>query len=87
MQFSGYIQITNSGLYTFYTTSDDGSRLFIGEPSLRITVHGTAPLPSSSQIIDGSGPEANGYHWSEIEGIVISVNRLQDVLEFELATT
>jgi signal transduction histidine kinase len=87
LQFNGYIQITNAGLYTFHTTSDDGSRLFIGDPSLRIAVHGTAPLPPSSQITDGSGPEANGYRWSEIEGIVISVNRLQDVLEFELATT
>jgi len=87
IQFSGYIQIPSAGLYTFHTTSDDGSRLFIGNPSLRVIVLGTAPLPTSSQITNGSGPEVNGYHWSEIEGTVISVNRLQDVLEFELATT
>ncbi|HEY8401749.1 MAG TPA: Ig-like domain-containing protein, partial [Cytophagaceae bacterium] len=28
--FHGYIDIPTNGLYTFYTTSDDGSRLFIG---------------------------------------------------------
>jgi len=28
--FTGYIEVTESGSYTFYTTSDDGSDLFIG---------------------------------------------------------
>ncbi len=28
--FSGYIQIPNEGVYSFFTDSDDGSRLFIG---------------------------------------------------------
>ncbi|HYE31807.1 MAG TPA: PA14 domain-containing protein [Methylomirabilota bacterium] len=31
IRFSGYIRIERSGRYTFYTHSDDGSRLFIGE--------------------------------------------------------
>ncbi|MBN2312108.1 MAG: DUF4838 domain-containing protein [Candidatus Hydrogenedentes bacterium] len=30
MQFSGYINIRRDGLYTFYTSSNDGSRLYIG---------------------------------------------------------
>jgi hypothetical protein len=29
-EFAGYIDIPTDGAYTFYTTSDDGSRLFIG---------------------------------------------------------
>jgi hypothetical protein len=29
-QFKGYIDIPEDGIYTFYTTSDDGSRLYIG---------------------------------------------------------
>jgi len=28
-QFSGYVQVDTGGTYTFYTTSDDGSQLFI----------------------------------------------------------
>ncbi len=30
--FEGYIDIPTNGTYTFYTTSDDGSRLYIGPP-------------------------------------------------------
>ncbi|MBX3241125.1 MAG: fibronectin type III domain-containing protein [Chitinophagaceae bacterium] len=30
LKFSGYINITTAGNYTFYTTSDDGSKLYIG---------------------------------------------------------
>src|SRR3974390_2956149 len=30
--FSGFLETANDGLYTFYTTSDDGSRLFVGAP-------------------------------------------------------
>ncbi|WP_262892035.1 PKD domain-containing protein, partial [Hymenobacter cavernae] len=30
MQFSGYVTVPTDGQYTFYTNSDDGSRLYIG---------------------------------------------------------
>ncbi|HEX8529148.1 MAG TPA: PA14 domain-containing protein, partial [Cytophagales bacterium] len=29
-RFTGYVQVPTDGVYTFYTTSDDGSKLFIG---------------------------------------------------------
>ncbi len=29
-RFTGYVQVPTSGLYTFYTSSDDGSKLYIG---------------------------------------------------------
>ncbi|MBD0258837.1 MAG: T9SS type A sorting domain-containing protein [Cytophagales bacterium] len=29
-RFTGYVQVPTNGLYTFYTSSDDGSRLYIG---------------------------------------------------------
>ena len=29
MRFRGYINITTAGSYTFYTASDDGSKLYI----------------------------------------------------------
>ena len=87
LQFSGYLQIAREGDYTFHLKSDDGSRLYIGEPSLRATVLGTAPLPTPRPVTGGPAPsEREEYQWSEIEGTVTSVNRLQDDLEIELAT-
>ena len=29
-RYTGYIQVPVDGIYTFYTTSDDGSRLYVG---------------------------------------------------------
>jgi hypothetical protein len=29
--YTGYVEVATSGLYTFYTSSDDGSRLYIGD--------------------------------------------------------
>ncbi|MBK8848214.1 MAG: PQQ-dependent sugar dehydrogenase [Bacteroidetes bacterium] len=31
VQFSGYINVPSDGIYTFYTASDDGSNLYIGD--------------------------------------------------------
>jgi len=31
MKFTGFISVPRDGIYTFFTTSDDGSKLFIGE--------------------------------------------------------
>jgi len=33
LTFTGYVQVPRDGVYTFYTTSDDGSRLTIGDPA------------------------------------------------------
>ena len=33
-QFKGYISIAQSGIYTFYTTSDDGSKLYINDKTV-----------------------------------------------------
>jgi len=34
LRFKGYIRVPETGVYTFYTASDDGSRLFIGDTML-----------------------------------------------------
>ena len=46
LQFNGFVQIAKEGGYTFYTKSDDGSRLFIGDSSMRVEVIGKGTLPS-----------------------------------------
>ena len=87
LQFSGYLQITNEGRYTFYTKSDDGSRLFIGDSTLLVNVIGENALPQLSQVANKSiTTESDDYEWSEIVGTVTSVNRLDGDLEIELTT-
>jgi len=57
LEFTGYIKIPSDGIYTFYTSSDDGSRLFIGD-SLLIDNDGIqAETERSRQIA-----LAAGYH-------------------------
>ena len=49
--FTGFLEIPRDGLYTFYATSDDGCRLFIGEPSLKLTVVGQSTLPKPQLLL------------------------------------
>ncbi|MBC3788558.1 glucose/arabinose dehydrogenase, partial [Spirosoma sp. LMG 31448] len=43
LRFEGYINVPTDGQYTFYTTSDDGSKLYIG----------------STQVVDNDGPHGD----------------------------
>src|SRR5450432_1569882 len=40
--FTGFLEVPQDGLYTFYTTSDDGSRLFVGKLSMQLKATGQA---------------------------------------------
>lgn len=86
LQFTGYLQVPRSGLYTFYTTSDDGSRLFVGAPPLRITVVGRAALPQPHRIIIGQAlrEDENGQ-WAETEGRVELIREEAGGLHLELS--
>src|SRR5262249_34513085 len=46
VRFTGFLDVARDGLYTFYTRSDDGSRLFVGNPTLQLKVPGNATLPN-----------------------------------------
>ncbi len=43
LRFSGFLEVPTDGLYTFYCTSDDGSRLYIGN---RLVVDNDAGHPA-----------------------------------------
>ncbi len=87
LEFTGFIQVNKDGLYTFYTRSDDGSRLFIGDPTLQVKTIGRAALTEPEPVSGGLPLAIQGeYSWSEIEGTVSSVSRLQGTLEIELIT-
>jgi len=87
LEFTGFIQVNNDGFYTFYTRSDDGSRLFIGDSSLQVNTAGQVALPEA-QPVTAVSPlvENQEYRWSEIEGTISSVNRLQNALDLEVFT-
>ncbi len=60
LEFDGFIRIPQDGVYTFYLGSDDGSRLFVGEPSLHVSELGRP----------GMAAEANNRRWLTLEGTV-----------------
>ena len=86
LQLSGYLEVPREGRYVFYLTSDDGTRLFIGEPSLRSSVIGTSTFPAPRIITIGqllSAEDENGQ-WSQVEGKVTFVRKRPEGLQLEL---
>jgi signal transduction histidine kinase len=87
LEFAGYIRIPRSGTYTFYLTSDDGSRLFIGPPSLRMRTVGAGELPSAIPVaLRETLPDEPEFQWSSLEGDIVSVHRPKNSLELEVMT-
>jgi signal transduction histidine kinase len=86
MRFTGEIEVPEAGLYTFYSTSDDGSRLFVGEPSMRLEVIGHAPFPQPRQIAIGQTlREDEAGQWVEVEGRVTLARGREPGLQLELS--
>ena len=86
LQFTGFLEVPRDGPYTFYITSDDGSQLFAGEPSLRLEVIGRAGLPAPRQIVIGQTlREGENDQWAEVEGKVTFVNEQPDGVKLELS--
>jgi signal transduction histidine kinase len=85
LRFTGYLQVPRDGLYTFYLTSDDGSQLFIGGPSLRLEMIGRTELPKPSRMIIGQTlSESGDYQRIEVEGKVAFVSERKDGWDLEL---
>jgi signal transduction histidine kinase len=75
LRFTGYVELPREGLYTFWTASDDGSRLYIGESALRLRRLGSAPMPAPRRIPLGQAvPEVGGCDWAQVEGPVTFVH-------------
>ncbi|MGD1089384.1 MAG: ATP-binding protein [Verrucomicrobiota bacterium] len=85
--FTGFLDVPREGLYTFYTTSDDGSRLFVGEPSLQLRVMGQATFPKPQPLLIGQTlRRGEDGQWAEVEGKVTFVSEKPDGLDVELST-
>lgn len=82
--FSGYIEVPKSGYYTFYLTSDDGAKLYVGEgiSCKVIPPESQSPQPEDLRF----SPDELGNHWGELKGNVVFSGYDQDKLKIELAT-
>jgi len=88
LSFSGYLETDKDGLYIFYTTSDDGSRLYVGEPSLRLDVTGSATLPDPGSLVNHrTSLAAETGRWVQVEGKVTFASQQPDGLSLELVTS
>lgn len=86
LRFTGYLATPRDGLYTFFTTSDDGSRLFVGAPSLRLKVIGQGAWPKPRWIDIGQTlREAERGQWVEAEGKVTLVRKTPGGLQLDLS--
>ena len=84
--YTGFLQVPRDGLYRFYTTSDDGSRIFVGEPSVQTKVIGQVDLPRAVPLLIGQPWTENGDRWVEVEGKVTFVSEEPDILKLEVTS-
>jgi len=66
-KYTGYVEIPADGLYTFYTTSDDGSKLYLGGAEYadrHLLPAGVSVAPGQSVVFsfDLTAPAANGRY-------------------------
>jgi signal transduction histidine kinase len=84
IQFAGYLEVAREGLYTFYLKSAAGSRLFLGEPAMRLTVLDETGFaaPSPAGLIQSASGQAGA--WAAAEGRVTQVREDAGGFEMEL---
>ena len=83
LKFSGYLAVPQDGVYTFYTRSDDGSRLFVDAPSLRLEVVGQVP-PTTPHVLALGQPVETECQWAQVSGLVAFVSAAVQPMELEL---
>jgi signal transduction histidine kinase len=83
LEFTGFISIPRDGVYNFRLTSDDGSRLFVGDSSVEVRVleKGTSGDATDKMLLDQEDRE-----WMTLEGTVNAVGVWGDRGEFQLRT-
>jgi len=84
--FTGRLEIPQSGFYTFYLTSDDGARLFVGDQAdwCRVIPLGRQSVPAPANLETG-GAARRGSQWMRLSGVVNFAGHDHRQLELELA--
>jgi len=70
LEFNGVISIPYEGVYTFYTTSDDASRLSVGDAFMDVRVLSNGPGPQAAEQVPATPAERNSRPWVTLEGTV-----------------
>jgi signal transduction histidine kinase len=87
LSFTGFLEIPQSGFYTFYTTSDDGSQLFVGKPTLRAQVFGRTGFPRPRRFFAGETlHDEESSQWAEVEGRVVFFSEQAGGAKLELSS-
>jgi signal transduction histidine kinase len=85
LRFKGFFDAPQDGNYTFRTSSDDGSLLFIGDPGIKIVKLESASAPAPSPAIIGEPmPSTDARRWVGVEGRINFVSPSGKGLELKL---
>lgn len=85
--FTGYLEITNPGAYTFYLNSDDGSRFDVGDPAsyCKLLPLGRRATPVARKFGESMTAQPPSHQWTEFEGVVTFASESTRGLELELS--
>ena len=87
MEFSGFLDVRQEGLYTFHLLADDGSQLFIGRPTVELQVVGPSEFPAPRRITLGQTlAESEDFQWTQVEGTVTFASEQADGLILDLSS-
>ena len=85
LQFTGFVEVPRTGLYTFSTRSDDGSRCYVSGQLLRPEIVGKGDLPEPRQISIGQRLRDDEMgQWASLEGKVTFARAQGTGLQLEL---
>src|SRR5262249_15302671 len=85
LTFHGRLQAPQSGIYTFWARSDDGSRLWLDDQVLSIRALGAGSLPAPVSILPGEPVrEELENRWAQTEGTVVDVDETPEGVTMEL---
>ena len=83
--FSGFIKIRHPGIYTFYLTSDDGSRLAVGHPAVSCAITpGSSRAVPVPETFHQALADRRRSHWLELKGEVAFAGQGEGHLEMNL---
>lgn len=68
LKFTGFITVPSAGVYTFHLASDDGSRLFVGESSLSVSVLSNGPPALAAAEAAPTAVKGDNRPWLTLEG-------------------
>jgi len=86
MRFTGFLQIPRAGVYTFRLTSDDGARLFVGNPAAQCVgrrLERGSPPPTPKTLAEALARGAKPQ-WVSLQGKVRFASRRGSLIELEL---